>query len=81
VKFVKICEINHLKKTFKRKGYSNHEIRCVLAPKQDFKQKEEPAGIAVILYQQAVSNRTSRPVSKCNIKIIHIPVKRNIHIL
>jgi hypothetical protein len=33
----------------------------------------------MILYQQAVSNKTSRLLAKYNIKAIHIPEKKNIH--
>jgi hypothetical protein len=73
--------MNSLKKTFRHKGYSNNEIMFVLAPKQSFKQKEKPAGITAIMYQQAVSNTISRLLSKFTIKRVYIPVKKSIHIL
>jgi hypothetical protein len=63
-------EINRPKNTFRHKGYNNHEIKYVLAPEQGFKQKENPVGLAAIQYQQAVSNRISRLLSKYYIKTI-----------
>jgi hypothetical protein len=54
---------------------------CVLLPQNmGLKQKEKPAGIVVILYQQAVSNIISRLLSEYNIKTIYIPMKKSIHI-
>jgi hypothetical protein len=44
-------------------------------------QKEKPTGVALILFQKAVSNKIRRLLTKYNIKAIHIPVKNNIHIL
>jgi hypothetical protein len=35
----------------------------------------------MLLYQQAVSNKISRLLSKHNIKIIHMLVKTNIHMV
>jgi hypothetical protein len=35
--------------------------------------------MAVLPYQQAVCNRISRLLAKCNIKAIHVPRKKNIH--
>jgi hypothetical protein len=35
----------------------------------------------MVLYQQVVSNRISGLLAKYNIKEVHIPVKKNIHML
>jgi hypothetical protein len=54
-------EIQHKKCTFQRNGYSNSDIRRALHPKQKPESKnDKPTGIAVLPYQQAVSNKVSR---------------------
>jgi hypothetical protein len=74
-------EIDHLKRTFRQTGYSNIDVNCALVPKQrSLIQKEKPAGVAMIPFQQMVSNKISRLLTKHNIKTIHILVK-NIHML
>jgi hypothetical protein len=35
----------------------------------------------MLLYQQVISNRISKLLAKYNIKEVHIPVKKNMHML
>jgi hypothetical protein len=42
---------------------------------------EKLAWVAMILYQQAISDKISRLLTKYNPKTIDIPVRKNIHIL
>jgi hypothetical protein len=58
----------------------NHDM-CVPVPKQNCQTKEKPEDIAMIPDQQVVLNNISTPLAKYNIKVIHIPVKKNIYIL
>jgi len=45
-------EINHLKDTFQRNGYSPNDIRRAVHPKQKTEpEKEKPTGIDVLPYQ------------------------------
>jgi hypothetical protein len=53
-------EIQHLRETFQRNGYSKSEIRRDLHPKLKPEPKNnKPPGTAVLPYQQAVSNGNS----------------------
>jgi hypothetical protein len=53
-------ETKHLKDTFQRNGYSLNDIRWAVHPKQKTEpEKKKPTGIAVLPYQQTVSNRSS----------------------
>jgi hypothetical protein len=53
-------EIQHLRDTFQRNGYSKSEIRRFLHPTPKPEPKNnKPAGTAVLPYQQAVSNGNS----------------------
>jgi hypothetical protein len=73
-------EIKLLKDTCQRNGYSPTDIRRAVHPKQKTEpEKEKPTGIAVLPYQQTVSNRISRLLAKHHIKTVHIPKKKNIH--
>jgi hypothetical protein len=45
------------------------------------KKEGELAGIVLMLYQQSVCNKITRLLVKCNIKAVHICVKKNIHML
>jgi hypothetical protein len=73
-------EIQHLKCTFQRNGYSKSNIRQ--HPKQKPKSKsEKPVGISVLPYQQAISNKISRLLAKYNIRMVHILQKKNICML
>jgi hypothetical protein len=75
-------EIDHLRKTFRQNGYSSRDVKHAVATKQKLQiQKEKPTGVALILFQKAVSNKISRVLAKYNIKTIHILVKKNIHML
>jgi len=38
----------------------------------------QPTGIAMLPYQRAASNQISRLLAKCDIKNIHVPVKKTI---
>jgi hypothetical protein len=74
-------EIQHLRDIFQRNGYSKSQIRRALHPKQKPEPKNnKPAGIALLPYQQAVSNKISRLLTKYNIKMVHIPKKEKLAI-
>jgi hypothetical protein len=74
-------EIEHLKKTFQKNGYSNHNIRQALHKKdKPWPQQEKPTSFARLLYQGATSHKVSRLLSKYSIQTVHIPAK-NIHLL
>jgi DNA-binding transcriptional MerR regulator len=61
-------EIKHLKDTFQCNGYSLNDIRQAVHLKQKTEpEKKKPTGIAVLPYQQTVSNKISRLVAKHNI--------------
>jgi hypothetical protein len=50
-------EINHLKKTLRRNGCRNHGFMRALALKEMSQtQNKKPVGVAMIPYQQTVSN-------------------------
>jgi hypothetical protein len=75
-------EIQHLRDTFQRNRYSKSEIRRALHPKLKPEQKNNKlTGIAVLPYQQAVSNKISRFITKYNIKTVHVPKKKNRQLL
>jgi hypothetical protein len=74
-------EIQHLKETFKKNGYSNQDIRWALQKKVEPHLKQEKlVAIARLPYQGAASHKVSRLLAKFNIQTIHIPAK-NIHLL
>jgi hypothetical protein len=65
--------------TFRQNGYKNLDVKHDLVLKQRLQiQKENPAGIVMILFQQAVSNKISRLLAKCNINTFHTLRKKNI---
>jgi hypothetical protein len=70
-------EISHLKRTFRHNGYSNLEVMICLPQKQN----EKLASIDMLLYQQAVCNKISGFMPNTTYKTIHIPEKKNIHII
>jgi hypothetical protein len=77
-------EIQHLKGVFLQNEYSKNDIRRALHPKQKPQTKDEkPVGVAlrVLPYQQTITNKISRFLAKHNIRTIHIPKKKNIHML
>jgi hypothetical protein len=75
-------EIQHLKGVFLQNGYSKHDIRRAQHPKQKPQTKDEkPVGVVLLPYQQAITNKISRLLAKHNIRTIHIPIKKNIHML
>jgi hypothetical protein len=41
----------------------------------------KPTGMAMLPYQRCVSNKISRLLNKYNIKTVHIPDKKNMHLL
>jgi hypothetical protein len=66
-------ETSHLKRTFRCNGHNNLEIVHVLASKQRPQaQKERPAGKDMLKYQQPVSNKINRLLSKHNIKTTYL---------
>jgi hypothetical protein len=54
---------------------------CVPVPKQSSQTQEKPEDITLIPDQQVVLNNINTLLVKYNIKVIHIPVKKNINIL
>jgi hypothetical protein len=75
-------EIQHLKCTFQQNVCSKSDIRWALLPKQKPESKSENfMGIAVLPYQQAIFNRIGRLLAKYKIRMVHIPKKKNIHML
>jgi hypothetical protein len=75
-------EIQHLNCIFLQNGYSKNYIRRALHPKQKPQTKDEkPVGVALLPYQQTITNKISRLLAKHNIRTIHIPKKKNIHML
>jgi hypothetical protein len=65
-----------------RNGYSKYDIGQALHPKQKPQTKDEKlVGVALLPYQQAITNKISRLLAKHNIRTIHIPKKKNIHML
>jgi hypothetical protein len=58
-------EIQRLRDNFQRNGHNKNEIRRALHPKRKPEPKNnKPASIAVLPYQQAVSNKISRLLTK-----------------
>lgn len=75
-------EIEHLKKVCRQIGYRMHDIYWVLYLKQKLQlQHVEPVGTALLPFQHYTSNRISRLLAKHSIRTIHIPARRNIHML
>jgi hypothetical protein len=75
-------EIKHLKDTFQCNRYSLYDIRLAVHLKQKTEpEKKKHTGIAVLPYQQTISDKISRLLARHNIKTNHIPKKKNIHIL
>jgi predicted GIY-YIG superfamily endonuclease len=74
-------EIQHLKETLRKHGYSNHDIRQALQKKDKPRPKQERlTTVARLPYQGATSHKVSRLVAKYNIQTVYIPAK-NIHLL
>jgi hypothetical protein len=44
-------------------------------------KEEKPTSIAMLPYQQTIPNKISRLLAKYNIKTIHVPRNKNIHML
>jgi DNA-binding transcriptional MerR regulator len=75
-------EIEHLKKTFRQNGYSNQDIKQALHHKKKPQtQQETQTSVAMLPYQQTISNKISRLLDKYNINTVHVPAKKNIHLL
>ena len=75
-------EQEHLKKTFKKNGYSSKDINQALRTKTKQKtEKEKPAGTVLLPYQSSTSHKISRFLSRHNIKTIHVPTKKTCHLL
>jgi hypothetical protein len=75
-------EMDHLKKTFQKNGYSTMEIKCDLHPKQKHKTPEtKTTSMAIIPYMQTISGKISRLPNRYNIKTIHWQVKKSNNLL
>jgi hypothetical protein len=75
-------ETHHLKRIFQQNGYNKNEIRQALHPKQKPKLNDEkPISIALIPYKKTIMNKICRLLAKYNIKIVHIPRMKNMHML
>ena len=59
-------------------GYSNQDVSHALyARNKQWNKTEEPAGIAMLPYQRAASNKISRLLAECDMKTHYLPVKKN----
>lgn len=57
----------------KQNGYSKNGVIQTLHLKHKSKSEGgKPTGMAVLLYQQAITNKLSRLLTKCNIRTVHI---------
>jgi hypothetical protein len=75
-------EMEHLRKAFRQNGYSNGEINQALYPRhKPQRQCVELTAVAMLPYQHCVTNKISRLLAKYNIKTIHIPTRKSIHML
>jgi hypothetical protein len=75
-------EIKHLKKIFRQNIYSNQDIKQGLQhKKKPQSQWEKPTSVAMLPYQQTISNKISRLLARHNIETVHIPAKKNIKLL
>jgi hypothetical protein len=75
-------EIRHLKCIFWWNGYNKDHIRGAIHCKQKPKLKDDkPARIARLAYQKSCSNKISRLLAKFNIRTVHIPRKKTMHML
>jgi hypothetical protein len=60
---------------------SPHNVKRVLARRQTLQiQKEKLARVATVLFQQVALYKIKRHLTKYNIEIIHVPVKKTFHI-
>jgi hypothetical protein len=74
-------ELQHLKKTFRKNGYSERDISLALNSKRKQKENnEKPTATALMPYQQSTSNKISRLLAKY-IRTIHVPAKKTCHML
>jgi hypothetical protein len=62
-------------KTFKKNGYSRHDIKQILCTRKKWPQNEKVTGVAMSPYKHSASK--SIPI----IKSVHTPSKKNIHTL
>jgi hypothetical protein len=70
-------ELQHLKKTFSKNGYSDRDISHALNSKRKQKENnEKPTSTALLPHQQSTSNKFSRLLSKYDIRTIHVPAKK-----
>jgi hypothetical protein len=72
-------EINPMRKTLRQTKHSNHDIKHALVLRQRSQAQQKLAGIAMMSFQQTVSNKIRRFLAKHNIKTIHFAVKKNSH--
>jgi hypothetical protein len=57
------------------------KIACSSHPKQKPKLNDEKPSSIAIPYQKAITNKISRLLAEYNIKTVHIPRKKNTHML
>jgi hypothetical protein len=75
-------EIQHLKKTCRRNGYSNHDINCAIYTREKHKtETKKPTSVALLPYEQATSNRISSLLAKYTTKTVHMSVRKTINTL
>jgi hypothetical protein len=75
-------KLQHLKKTFRKNGYSDWDISHALNSKRKQKENNEKATATALLpYQQSTSNKISRLLSNYDIRTIHVPAKKTCHML
>jgi hypothetical protein len=75
-------EIRYLKCIFQQNGYNKDHIRRDLHPKQKPKLKDaKPTRIARLQYHKSYSSKISRLLAKFNVRTVHIPRKKTIHML
>jgi hypothetical protein len=75
-------DLQHLKKTLRKNGYSERDISHALNSKIKQKgNKEKPTATALLPYQQSTSNKIRRLLAKYDIRTIHVPAKKTCHML
>jgi hypothetical protein len=67
-------EVEFLRTTFRQNGYSDRQIQRILKPLERVgRPPEKPASVAFLPYVSTTFNRTSRLLSKHNIKSVGLP--------
>ena len=75
-------ELQHFEKIVEQNGCCGSDIRRTLNPKQKPKlQTNKITGTTKLSYQHIISNSISRLIERRNIRTIHIPKRKIIHML